>query len=576
MSVTSRSRRSTDSVDKPCIVEEHCSKSSGDTLIRRYNKGRFLGKGGFARCYEFTSLENSQIFASKVIAKDTLTKSRAKQKLMSEIKIHRSLHHEYIVRFDRFFEDDVNVYILLELCPNQSMNELVRRRKRLTEIEVQCYCKQILDALKYLHAHRIIHRDLKLGNLFLSDKLEVKLGDFGLAAKLEFDGERKRTVCGTPNYIAPEILEGTQGHSYEVDVWSFGVVMYTLLVGKPPFETNDVKTTYRRIKMNAYSFPDHVAVSDEAKSVITRILRSEPQSRPTLEEIAGHDFFQKNAIPKTLPVSTLAVPPSEHFTKQFMLADQPKPITPSSETAPYRMPSPRDQALRPATTRLNTVAPTPEPSRPTSQASKSAKPSMSKLKDDSSDVWVMKWIDYSRKYGLGYLLSDGSYGVYFNDATNITKSASGSTFHYLERSNKHEAPVPYSLDEYPVELEKKVTLLLHFSKYLGAPAASQSRESKGQPVYMKKWLSTKQSILFRLSNKIVQVDFVDHTELILSSGQKLVTYIDKQGQKHQYPLATATQSGHTEMTKRLRYTKDILTKMMNSESQNTASARTSR
>jgi polo-like kinase 1 len=96
---------------------------------------------------------------------------------------------------------------------------------------------QIINALKYLHAHRIIHRDLKLGNLFLNEKMEIKLGDFGLATKLDFDGEKKRTICGTPNYIAPEVLEGKGGHSYEVDIWSLGVIIYTLIIGKPPFET---------------------------------------------------------------------------------------------------------------------------------------------------------------------------------------------------------------------------------------------------------------------------------------------------------------------------------------------------
>ena len=96
----------------------------------------------------------------------------------------------------------------------------------------------------------MIHRDLKLGNLFLNEKMEIKLGDFGLATKLEFDGEKKRTICGTPNYIAPEVLDGKCGHSYEVDVWSLGVIIYTLLIGKPPYETPDVKTTYKKIKMN--------------------------------------------------------------------------------------------------------------------------------------------------------------------------------------------------------------------------------------------------------------------------------------------------------------------------------------
>ena len=83
----------------------------------------------------------------------------------------------------------------------------------------------MIMALKYLHSNKIIHRDLKLGNLFLNEKLEIKVGDFGLAAKLSFDGEKRKTICGTPNYIAPEILEGKTGHSFEVDVWSLGVIM---------------------------------------------------------------------------------------------------------------------------------------------------------------------------------------------------------------------------------------------------------------------------------------------------------------------------------------------------------------
>ena len=91
---------------------------------------------------------------------------------------------------------------------------------------------QIVNALKYLQANKIIHRDLKLGNVFLGDNMTLKIGDFGLATKLDFDGEKKKTICGTPNYIAPEILESQDGHSYEVDMWSLGVIIYTLLIGK--------------------------------------------------------------------------------------------------------------------------------------------------------------------------------------------------------------------------------------------------------------------------------------------------------------------------------------------------------
>jgi polo-like kinase 1 len=214
-----------------------------------------------------------------------------------------------------FFEDKDNVYILLELCQNQSMNELLRRRKRLHELEVQCYTLQIVNGLKYLHAHRIIHRDLKLGNLFLNERMEVKLGDFGLATKLDFDGEKKRTICGTPNYIAPEVLEGKAGHSYEVDIWSLGVIIYTLIIGKPPFETSDVKTTYKRIKMNAYSFPEHVIISEAAKNLIKSILNGDPTKRPTLDEICKCEWLNSGSIPKTLPQSFLACPPSGQYIR---------------------------------------------------------------------------------------------------------------------------------------------------------------------------------------------------------------------------------------------------------------------
>jgi len=166
-----------------------------------------------------------------------------------------------------------------------------------------------VNALKYLHQHRVIHRDLKLGNLFINEKMEVKVGDFGLAAKIDFDGERKRTICGTPNYIAPEVLEGKTGHSYEVDIWSLGVIIYTLIIGKPPFETTDVKATYDRIKKNSYSFPENVPISDGARELITRILCKDPARRPVLDEMLTFDFFT-GSVPKTLPQSFLACPPT--------------------------------------------------------------------------------------------------------------------------------------------------------------------------------------------------------------------------------------------------------------------------
>ena len=153
------------------------------------------------------------------------------------------------------------------------MSELLKRRKTISEPETRYYMAQIINSLEYLHRNLVIHRDLKLGNLFIDSEMRIKVGDFGLATKLEHENERRTTVCGTPNYIAPEILEGKKGHSFEVDIWSTGVIMFTLLYGKPPFESKDVKSTYRNILANAYSFPDHTIASKDAKNMITGILQ---------------------------------------------------------------------------------------------------------------------------------------------------------------------------------------------------------------------------------------------------------------------------------------------------------------
>lgn len=579
------------------IVEEKIIKVTGDVQTRKYSKGRLLGKGGFAKCYEFTCMENKKVFAAKVVAKSSLVKSRAKQKLISEIKIHKSLHHPQIVAFEHYFEDTENVYILLEMCHNQTLNELLKRRKRLTEMEVQCYIVQLIKALKYLHSHRVIHRDLKLGNLFLTDKMELKVGDFGLATKLDFEGERKRTVCGTPNYIAPEILDGKTGHSYEVDTWSLGVIVYTLIIGKPPFETRDVKTTYKRIKMNAYTFPDNAIISEAAKNLISQILVSDPAKRPTLDQILTHDFFnQGTSIPKLLPTSTLACTPSLSYIRQFIPDANKDGIVNKPVT------STKLQGERPNTTNakgpeerdLNQKSNMPNTMRDGNNDMHINPQNAEGANLKGPDTWVKKWVDYSSKYGLGYLLSNGHTGVFFNDSSKIILNPKTNEFNYIERrvSDKQEVVANYTMTTFPKELQKKVTLLSHFKNYLegenssnteakvegekkeekeeGETGKDEKKEGEKIQTYVKKWMRTRHAIMFRLSNKIVQVCFQDHTEIILSSESRFVTYANKKGERSTYPLSTALENSNYEMTKRLKYTKDILTHMLNMNQQRNA------
>jgi polo-like kinase 1 len=539
-------------VDDKEIIKEKIIKITGETEIVKYLKGTFLGRGGFAKCYIFQNLSTNKITAAKIIAKSSLGKSREKQKLINEIKIHKALHHNNIVHFEHYFEDNDNVFLLLELCSNKSLNELLKRRKVLTELEVQVYVLQIIKALKYLHNHRIIHRDLKLSNLFLSENMELKIGDFGLATKLDFEGEKKRTVCGTPNYIAPEILDGKFGYSFEVDIWSLGVIIYTLIIGKPPFETDNVKETYKKIKLNKYSFPINSVISDYAKNLITDILVTDPSKRPTLDDILESDFFYMGiSLPKTLNVSTLSVPPTLDYIKQYIPnIGENGIVNKVASNFKYKK-------------HFNLTCMSPE--------------GTARLLDDKdiennnnvnpSDVYVVKWVDYSSKYGLGYLLSNHNVGIFFNDLSKIVYNPKGTNFLFVERNpnDRIELITPHFFNEdFNKELNKKVTLLNHFKKYLleeeneNIQTNEKYNINEKNYVYVKKWMRTKQAILFRLSNKIIQVCFLDTTEIILKSDTKQITYINKKNERKNYSYNSALESEDHEMNKRLKYTKEML------------------
>lgn len=159
----------------------------------KYRKGRFLGKGGFAKCYEVSSSISENNLACKIVNKNMLVKEHHREKMVQEIMLHRSLNHPHIVGFNSYFEDDLFVYIVLELCEKKSLMELSKRRRVISEPEARYFLRQICEAVRYLHEDKkIIHRDLKLSNIFISASMDVKIGDFGLATVLEQENLRKR------------------------------------------------------------------------------------------------------------------------------------------------------------------------------------------------------------------------------------------------------------------------------------------------------------------------------------------------------------------------------------------------
>ena len=283
----------------------------------------FLGKGEFAKVYKLKDMSTGEVVAGKIVAKQKSdkTKKRQRDKIAQEISLHRTLSNQYIVKLFSFFQDQHFVYLILELCRHRSLMELHKSRKAITEPETRYYMNQILIGVKYLHDNKIVHRDLKLGNIFLNDNMEIKLGGFGLATQVDYEGERKQSLRGNPYFIAPEVLQ-KKGHSYEVDIWSLGCILYTLLVGNAPFKTSSLKDTHNRIKNNEYHIPP--IVSPLAKRLIFKLLQSDPTKRPTIDEMLCDDFMTGGYMPTQLSVSCLTmVPRFDSEPNQSLIARSP-------------------------------------------------------------------------------------------------------------------------------------------------------------------------------------------------------------------------------------------------------------
>ncbi|KAK5987611.1 Cell cycle serine/threonine-protein kinase CDC5/MSD2 [Cladobotryum mycophilum] len=292
----------------PPEITEPRSSDRPDGAV--YQVGKLLGKGGFAICYSGVLQSTGRKYALKIV-KSSMP-SKMEQKFQTELQIHSKMRQKNIVQFLRAFSFDNCTFLVLELCPNGSLMDMVKRRKGITEPEVRFYSVQIAGAIKYMHDKGIIHRDLKMGNIFLDSRMNAKIGDFGLAALLvtgrEMQTIRRTTLCGTPNYIAPEILEkGKKGHDHMVDIWSLGIIMFAMFTSKPPFQSSTTDEIYRRARERDYEWPNPETsqkyVSQEAKDLVASMLEDADQ-RPDPDMIVQHSFFTSGYMPANAEITS--------------------------------------------------------------------------------------------------------------------------------------------------------------------------------------------------------------------------------------------------------------------------------
>jgi len=269
-------------------------------IKKHYEIGETLGKGSFAVVKIGIPKDGGPKVAVKII--DKKDAQFDKDSLEQEIAIMKKVDHPNCIKLHEVYDEKSKMYMVLDLVTGGELFDRIIARGHYSEKDAAKMMTDSLGALAYLHAAGIVHRDLKPENLlYASDDPEsplydtIKLADFGLAKVVQGGNDRTMTTtCGTPGYVAPEVLEQKGGYGPEVDVWSMGVIMYILLCGFPPFYDENNAVLFQQIKKGDYSFPSPYwdDISDGAKDLVRKILQISPTKRLTVKQCIEHPWMK--------------------------------------------------------------------------------------------------------------------------------------------------------------------------------------------------------------------------------------------------------------------------------------------
>lgn len=251
--------------------------------------GKPLGTGKFGRVYLAREKKTKHIVAIKVLQKSQLLKAHVDHQLRREIEIQSHLRHPNILRMYGYFYDDTRIYLILEYCPGGELYKKLVQRVRFSERTSAGFIADLASALSYCHKKHVIHRDIKPENLLLGFNGEIKIADFGWSVHALTS--RRNTLCGTLDYLAPEMVEGKE-HDEQIDVWSIGILLFEFLCGFPPFEAEGHSATYRRITKVDLRFPRHVP--EDAQDLIRKLLVKDPRKRMSLDNVPKHPWVLRN------------------------------------------------------------------------------------------------------------------------------------------------------------------------------------------------------------------------------------------------------------------------------------------
>lgn len=308
--------------------------------IGKYELGKTLGTGNFSKVKLGTDCETGESWAIKIIDKEQLAKEHMEEQLKREIAVMKLLKHDNIVQLKEVMQTANHIYLVLELVTGGELFDKIVAAKKFDETTARKYFHQLILGIYYCHQQGIAHRDLKPENLLLDGADMLKISDFGLSnlqrGGATGQGTLLQTVCGTPNYVAPEVLKEKGYNGIMADVWSCGVVLFVMLAGYLPFDDQNMNALFNKIERGEYRMARHF--SDSAKDLIGKMLTVDPTHRITIEQIISHPWFQVG-----FNASQLAGPASKVSVSQTQVegaitdAPEPKPVQKSAEHVPQNV-----------------------------------------------------------------------------------------------------------------------------------------------------------------------------------------------------------------------------------------------
>ncbi|KAJ4954050.1 hypothetical protein NE237_030882 [Protea cynaroides] len=271
---------------------------SSSVLHGKYDLGRVIGHGTFAKVYHARNLQTGKSVAMKVVGKEKVIKVGMMEQVKREISVMKMVKHPNIVEFYEVMASKSKIYFAMELVKGGELFSKVAKG-RLKEDVARAYFQQLISAIDFCHSRGVYHRDLKPENLLLDDEGNLKVTDFGLSAfseNLKQDG-LLHTTCGTPAYVAPEVIGKNGYDGAKADLWSCGVILYVLIAGFLPFQDDNIVAMYKKIYRGDFKCPPWF--STEARRLVTKLLDPNPDTRITIAKVMETPWFKKS-LPKTI------------------------------------------------------------------------------------------------------------------------------------------------------------------------------------------------------------------------------------------------------------------------------------